>query len=314
MSTACTGKNANNPAAENPVFNERGAFSADSAFAYVARQVDFGPRVPGSSAHDECADWIIEQLQAFGADTVFSLRSETTAWNGTRLPVRNIMARFNVHSPSRILLAAHYDTRPWADQDDDPQAREQPFDGANDGASGVGVILEIARNLGLDKPEIGVDILFTDVEDYGVSSGVAHSDDSWCLGARHFAENLPYSASTLPRYGILLDMVGGRGARFPREYLSLQVAPTATARVWDMAGRLGLRERFPMKIGGAVTDDHIPLSQAGILTTDIIESANPETGSFPPTWHTRGDNLQNIDPATLSDVGRVVLNVIYNEK
>lgn len=319
LAASCAGGNAKN-AAESAPFEERGAFSADSAYGYVARQVLFGPRVPGTGAHKECGDWLAEKLMSFGADTVMLIGSEVTTWDGTTVPVRNILARFrgaSKHQTPPILLAAHYDTRPWADHDSDPAAREYPFDGANDGASGVGVILEIARNIGIERPATGIDILFTDVEDYGAREGHAVSDDTWCLGSRQFAEyvfNNAASLMPLPRWGILLDMVGGRDARFPREYFSTQIAPTPTAIIWDMAGRMGLRGRFPVRIGGAITDDHIPLSQAGIPTADIIESDNPHTGSFPPTWHTTADNIDNIDAATLSDVGRVVLNVIYNEK
>lgn len=309
---ACSGEKARAAwDAETVMFEERGAFSGDSAYAYVARQVEFGPRVPGTASHDACVEWLVGTLRGFGADTVMIIGTETTAWNGDRLPVRNILARFKGTSASRpILLAAHYDTRPWADEDSDPDARLHPFDGANDGASGVGVLLEIARNIGKEQTTVPVDILLTDVEDYG-SSGF---DSSWCLGAQQFAGDLPYAPGDMPRWGILLDMVGGHDAHFPREYFSVQYASVPTAKVWDVAGKLGLRNRFPMSMGGAITDDHIPLTAAGIHTTDIIESANSQTGSFPPSWHTREDNLSNIDATTLSDVGRTVLNVVYYEK
>lgn len=296
---------------ESVQFEERDSFSADSAFAFVERQVAFGPRVPGTPAHGECAAWLVEQLRAFGADTVMITGSDVTAFDGTVLPVKNIVARFKGAGKGRpVLLAAHYDTRPWADEDPDEAARELPFDGANDGASGVGVILEIARNIGIEPAAVPVEILLTDVEDYG-STGF---DDSWCLGARQFAQTAVYDHSSRPRWGILLDMVGSRDARFSREYFSTRIAPQVVSKVWDMAGNLGLRNRFPTATGGAITDDHLPLSAVGIPTIDIIENDNPLTGSFPPTWHTRADNLENIDPATLSDVGRTVLNVIYYEK
>lgn len=296
---------------DTAAFEERGAFSPDSAYSYVDAQVAFGPRVSGTAAHDACVDFLVDRLRSFGADTVMVVGTPVRVWDGTTLPVRNILARFKGSAAGApILLAAHYDTRPWADQDYDAEARKHPFDGANDGASGVGVLLEIARNLGMQPSGVGVDILLTDVEDYGST----YVDDSWCLGSAQFAENLPYVAADRPRWGILLDMVGGRDARFPREYFSVQVAPQPVAKIWDMAGKLGLRQLFPMSMGGAITDDHLPLSAAGIPTADIIESKNSQTGSFPPTWHTRADNMENIDRGTLGDVGRVVLNVIYNEK
>lgn len=299
-----------------PAYTERGAFSAESAFAYVKRQVDFGPRVPGTEAHRACADWLVATLHAFGADTISLSGKPVEAWDGTMLPVRNILARYNPDADARILLVAHYDTRPWADQDPDPAMRMKPIDGANDGASGVAVLLEVARNLGIERPTIGVDILLTDCEDYGVREGsdVSDSGDSWCLGTQRFVRDMPYTASTIPRYGILLDMVGGRDARFNREYFSVSSAQLPTARVWDMARKLGLADAFPMAVGGAITDDHLPLIRAGIPTTDIIENASPSTGSFNPTWHTLADNIDNIDPASLAAAGRVTLNVVYNEK
>lgn len=313
IASACSGGNTHNTSSdtEKSTFEALGNFSADSAYSYVARQVDFGPRVPGTKAHAACGRWLVEELNRLGADTVMVIGSEVTAWDGTLLPVRNILAKFKGTSDSRpILLAAHYDTRPWADEDDDLEARKRPFDGANDGASGVGVLLEIARNLGIQPASVPVEILLTDVEDYG-SSGI---DGSWCLGSEQFAENLPYTAAENPRWGILLDMVGGKDARFPREYFSTRHAVVPVTKVWDMAAKLGLRSRFPISIGGAITDDHLPLTAAGIPTANIIESQNPETGSFPPTWHTSADNIDNIDPQTLNDVGRTVLNTIYYEK
>lgn len=296
-------------------FAERGSFSADSAYSYVKRQVDFGPRVPGSDAHKACREWLVEQLSAY-ADTVTVSGTPVTAWDGTTIPVHNIFARFKPESQARILLAAHYDTRPWADHDPDSDARLKPIDGANDGASGVGVLLEIARNLAKENPEVGVDILLTDAEDYGArdDSPRAHEEDTWCLGAQQFARNLPYTAADTPRYGILLDMVGGRGAVFHQEYFSTRYAQKPTAKVWGMARKLGLTDRFPAKEGGAINDDHLPLIRAGIPTTDIIESYNASTGGFNPTWHTHDDNMDNIDPSSLSAAGRVVLNLIYSEK
>lgn len=319
MSVSCSGKgnaaSSENASTDAPAFTERGAFSADSAYGYVERQVAFGPRIPGSNAHKACREWLTSQLGSY-ADTVMVTGTPVKAWDGNTLPVHNILGRFNPQSTTRILLLAHYDTRPWADHDPDEDARMLPFDGANDGASGVGVLLEIARNLAKERPEIGVDILLTDVEDYGARNDVqvAGEEDSWCLGSQQFVQNLPYNAVDAPRYGILLDMVGGKNARFPQEYFSARYAQKPTAKVWAMAKKLGLGNRFPTSEGGSINDDHIPFIRAGIPVTDIIESANPSTGSFNPTWHTHADNMENIDKTTLGDVGRVVLNVIYSEK
>lgn len=314
MAAACS-KSEAKTASDAPA-EERGKFCADSAYAYVAEQVAFGPRVPGSPEHRACADRLVQRLKDFGADTVMEFNSEATAWDGTRLPVRNIFARFDPEKASRILLLAHYDTRPWADQDPDPANRHTPIDGANDGASGVGVLLEVARCIGTDRPDVGVDILLVDAEDYGAhaEAGIDDASDSWCLGSQHFASHLPYPADKLPRYGILLDMVGGSDARFNREYFSTRYARQATGRVWATAESLGLSSRFVQPPGGAITDDHMPLIEAGIPTTDIIECNSASTGNFPPTWHTLNDNLENIDPAALGDTGRTLLQVIYTEK
>ena len=293
---------------------EAGSVSADSLMAMLRAQTDMGPRVPGSAAHARCADMLAGRLHGYGADSVEILESDAVAWDGTRLRVRNILARYGTELPSRVLLLAHYDTRPWADRDPSPDARRTPIDGANDGASGVAALLEIARNLSMRPAPVGVDILLTDCEDYGVPDGEPGDEDSWCLGAQAFAAALPYTPATMPRYGILLDMIGGRGARFHREYFSEQAAPAVNDRIWAMARRLDLGSRFPDQIGGAITDDHLPLIRSGIPTADIIECASPRTGSFPVTWHTLDDNAANIDSAAMRDVTRVVLNVIYNER
>ncbi|MDE6512959.1 MAG: M28 family peptidase [Muribaculaceae bacterium] len=282
-------------------------FSADSALANVGRQVAFGPRTGGSDAHAKCASWLADELRRHGADTVALQRAELNDFG----EMINIRATFNPAARRRILLLSHWDSRPWADEDPDPANHAMPIDGANDGASGVGVLLEVARQLGLQHPEIGVDILFVDAED----SGTEGDDTSWARGAQYFAENLPYGAAEpTPAYAILLDMVGGRGAVFPRELFSEANARAVNSRVWDLAKKIGLGSRFIDATGGAINDDHLPLLRAGIPAIDIIESANPQTGSFNPTWHTLADNLDNIDPQTLGDVGKLITTLIYSEK
>lgn len=288
-------------------------FNADSAYQYVAEQVNMGPRVPGSAAHIRCRDYIVAKMAKFGADTVFLQSAKVTAFDGKSLPMHNIFARFNAQAPKRILIAAHYDTRPWADEDPDQSNHTKAIDGANDGASGVGVALELARCIGSSLPQIGVDFFMTDVEDYGSHDGDPEGETSWALGSQYFAQNNFYTPSERPFYGILLDMVGGRSARFYREYFSEQTAQWVVNKVWQAARAEGIN-RFVNESRGAVTDDHLFISQAGIPCIDIIECAHPETGSFAPTWHTMADNLQSIDPATLGDVGRTVLRVIYTEK
>lgn len=290
-------------------------FNGDSAFSYVAAQVAFGPRVPATPAHARCRDYIAASFRRFGADTVFIQRGKTQFHSGETLPVENIMARFNTGAPRRILIAAHYDTRPWADEDPDSTLRSRPIDGANDGASGVAVALELARNIGMQNPAIGVDFLMTDVEDSGSRQGAADSDgdSSWCLGAKYWADNLPYTPSQRPAYGILLDMVGGRGARFFREIFSEQNASWLNARLWKAAKAEGIT-RFIDERRGAIDDDHLPINAAGIPCIDVIECSHPETGAFPPYWHTTADNLSNIDSETLGDVGKAVIRLIFTEQ
>lgn len=282
-------------------------FSADSAFAFVARQVEFGPRVAGSEAHEACAGWIASELSRHGADTVLIQNADIDGFG----PMTNIMGRFNIRAPRRVLLLAHWDSRPWADEDANPENHSKPIDGANDGASGVGVLLELARLMGGEMPGIGVDLLFVDAEDAGTSG----NDDSWALGTQYWVRNMPYgSTEPMPQYAVLLDMVGGRNAVFPKEMISEINCRALNAKVWALARNIGLGGRFADAVGGAVNDDHVPLLRAGIPAIDIIETNHPQTGSFNPTWHTLQDNLHNIDRETLGDVGRLVTTLIYTEK
>ncbi len=288
-------------------------FNADSAYAYTERQVAFGPRIPGSDAHTACRMFITTQMRTAGADTVITQSGSMKDAAGNNVPVANIFARYNPEAKKRILLLAHYDTRPWADNDPDKANHSKPVDGANDGASGVGVLLEIARQLGAAKPAIGVDFLFTDAEDMGVS-GSKGSEDSWCLGTQMWVRQLPYSADDMPAYGILLDMVGDSDAVFRREYISDRFARAANERVWAVAKASGYESHFADGQGGAVTDDHIFIIRAGIPCIDIVDCVNPRTGSFPASWHTTDDNMSHISTTTLKAVGQTVLNTIISEK
>ena len=298
--------------ASKPVLH--GSFDKDSAYKYIAEQVAFGPRVPGTKAHDDCGQYLVNRLKQFGADTVIEQHTIVEAFNGDKLPINNIFARFNPLAINRVLLVAHWDTRPWANMETTDDKRSMPVLGANDGASGVGVILEIARNLGIKAPECGVDILFTDAEDYGNEGGFVNNDETWCLGTQYWVENMPYTSVNRPAYGILLDMVGGTDARFHREMMSNAEAKSPTVKIWSEANTLGFGDIFVNKVGGAVIDDHVFLIKAGIPTTDIIEHVSKATGNFPATWHTLDDDMQHISTKTLDAVGKTVLNVIYKEK
>lgn len=290
------------------------AFDADSAFAYVAAQTRFGPRVPGSEASKACGAWLASKLREFGLSNITEQRARLTAYNGDALDACNISAQWNPEAKERVMLLAHYDSRPWADQETDDALREKPISGANDGASGVGVILEIARNLKATQPRLGVDILFVDAEDYGRRADEpAADDDSWCLGTQHWVQHPTVDLGAI-RYAVLLDMVGGKDARFPREIHSQYAAGKINDKLWRAARMAGVSDRFPDRAGGAILDDHVYLLRAGIPAIDVIESASDATGAFPPTWHTHADNIDNIDPATLEAVGKAVTQMLINEK
>lgn len=314
---ACSGKartQAGETAEATPALNTPAIADADSLFALVTAQTSLGPRTPGSDTHRLCRELIHSRLRAYGADTVTVQQAPVTTFDGTSHTAYNILGSFNPGATRRVLLLAHYDTRPWADRDPDEANRRKPIDGANDGASGVAALLEIARVAGSLFPDtLGVDLLFVDVEDSGTPEGWGDdSEDSWALGAQEWVKAMPYTAENRPRFAILLDMVGGKDARFHREYFSDRDARAVVDRVWSIARMSGLAERFPNSQGGAIVDDHLHINGAGIPCIDIIESANPTTGSFNPTWHTMADNASNIDRRTLRDATQVVLNTLFN--
>ncbi len=286
-------------------------FDADSAYLYIQTQVDFGPRVPNTTAHQACGDYLVNEIKRFGAE-VFEQKMTLKTFDEKTVNARNIIGSYNIENPNRILLLAHWDSRPWSDQDVNPANHSKPVDGANDGASGVGVLLEIARQLQQQKPAIGVDILFVDMEDYGEPSWIQSANsDSWCLGAQYWARN-PHLPGYSARYGILLDMVGAPGATFPKEGFSMRYAANIVEKVWNEAAKSGYSEYFINKQGSYITDDHVPVTEiAGIPTINIIHLTD---SGFADYWHTQDDTMKNIDKKTLQAVGKTVLNVIYSEK
>ncbi len=290
------------------------AFSADSAYKYIQNQVDFGPRVPNTAAHRACAEYLAAELRNFGA-SVIEQRAVLRAFNGDMLDAVNIIGSFNPDVKSRVLLFAHWDTRPWADHDPDPANHKKPVLGANDGGSGVGVLLEIARQIGMQAPGIGVDIIFFDAEDYGApESYTGSATDSWCLGSQYWAAN-PHIPGYRARYGILLDMVGAADAVFYREQISDYFASNIVNKVWNTASTLGFNRYFINERGGAVTDDHLYVNQIARIPSINIIHYNPhsETG-FGDFWHTINDTMDVIDKNTLHAVGTTVMHVIYNER
>lgn len=302
-------------AAGQEAAQEVAVFDADSAYAYVAVQTAFGPRVPNTEAHARCGAWLAGKLADLGAVNVKVDSCVLTAYDGTRLNARNISAQVNPSASKRVLLLSHWDSRPWADHEKDASLRRKPIDGANDGASGVGVILELVRALAGNQPKVGVDVLFVDAEDYGRHADditVSSDDDSWALGSKHWAQNPTVDLSKV-RYAVLLDMVGGKNAVFTREYFSEYTAKDINDKMWKAAERAGYADRFADRVGSPVIDDHISLMNVGVPAIDIIENDNPATGSFNPTWHTLDDNIGNIDKETLRAVGQTLLSLIYSE-
>lgn len=291
------------------------SFSADSAMFFIQEQCDFGPRVTGSDASRLCAGRIAERFRAYGA-TVEEQQAEVTIWDGTKLTARNIVARTNPDSTDRILLCAHWDSRPWADNDPDEANHHTPILAANDGASGVAVMLEVCRLLQQQPVGIGIDFVCFDAEDLGTPQWADDregAEDTWCLGSKAWAEAAA-ARGYKARYGVLLDMVGGRGATFAREAISLYFAQPAVEKVWKLAGQCGYRQFFPLVDGGYITDDHINVNTiAGVPCIDIIPYYTDGPSSFGPTWHTVNDTPENIDPNVLEAVGQTITQLIYNE-
>ena len=288
-------------------------FDPASAYAFVKKQVEFGPRVPGTPAHAACADWLVKTLRQWTPDVIVQ-EFKARAYDGRPLEGKNIVASFDKDKTDRVLLCAHWDSRPFADHDPDPANQFKPVMGANDGASGVGVLLEIARCLSIKKPAVGVDILLLDLEDFGEHRNWSgYSQDSWALGSQHWAKN-PHRPGYKARFGILLDMVGGAGAVFPREGTSLYYAPAVVRKVWDAARALGLGRYFVETESDPLIDDHVYINRfARIPTADIIDY-DSRRGGFPESWHTVGDTLDKIDRDTLAAAGRTVLAVVHQEK
>jgi len=301
------------PKVETPDFN------ADSAYAFIQNQVDFGFRIPNTPAHDSCGEWIKEKLTEYGFELNVQ-KGVVTAWTGEKLNMQNIMGQFNPDETNRILLAAHWDSRPYADND--TVDRNKPIVGANDGGSGVGVLLEIARQVSLVNPNTGVDILFFDAEDMGAMENegtfgsVNQQMNTWCLGSQYWTQNQPFDTYYKPRYGILLDMVGAKDATFPKEGVSQYFAAPQVNRIWKEAEHLGYGDYFVKKIAPQITDDHTYVNQnTSIKMLDIIHYAPADNGNyaFGHFHHTHKDNMDIISTETLKAVGQTVLHVVYQK-
>ncbi len=283
-------------------------FNADTAYSFIATQVSFGPRTPGSEAQQKCAQWMAQQLRET-CDSVYIQDTKVKSGDGKMLPCLNVIGSIHPLAKRRILLLAHWDSRPWADMDTENE--NTPIDAADDGASGVAVLLEIARQIKTQPlpADVGIDILLTDVEDYGKTEW---GDDSYALGTQYWARH-PHVAGYKAEFGILLDMVGARNAQFPLEGSSSQYAGNVQQKIWQAAVKAGYSSYFPFVAGPSVTDDHVFVNEMiNIPTVDIINLNRSSESAFAAHWHTHNDNLQIIDRNTLKAVGETLLQVIYS--
>ena len=293
-------------------FSEQGRFvppfSSERAFQYIEDQVNFGPRVPNSEAHREAIQYFNDHFRKTAGSSAVYVQSFQQVVYGDTLNLYNLIAAFGTEHQDRILLAAHWDSRPRAEED--PNDPGSPILGADDGGSGVGVLMEFANIFAEHPLPIGVDIILFDGEDYGESSDI----DNYFLGSRHWGKNPPVPGYN-PRFGILLDMVGGENALFPKEGFSMQFAPSLVDEIWSIAAEFGHGDLFVDQRGGRIADDHIIVEElTGIPMINIIHHRVDALGNvqFPPYWHTHNDNMDIIDKDVLQAVGDVVLELIYN--
>ena len=288
-------------------------FNADSAYHFTQTQVDFGPRVPGTPAQIKCAAYFEQFFKRF-TPAVIVQDVRVKIYDGTQVPCKNIIASFNPENPKRVLLFAHWDTRPWADRDSiNPKA---PFDGADDGAASCAILMEIARLISQQQIGIGVDIALFDVEDYGPPQfeNKWEEKDQYALGTQFWTKN-PHVPNYRAYYGILLDMCSSYNARFPIEQVSQQFAPSVAQRVWSIGQSLGYGNMFVNEGANAVIDDHYYVNlHNGTPSIDIIHLTTHTAHGFAPHWHTTKDNMSVISKETMKAVGHTVLHTIYNER
>ncbi len=297
------------PVKSVPVFNE------DSAYQYIVKQLSFGPRVPNTDAHKNCGLYLNKFFQTHGG-WVYVQNFTAEAYDGKSLGLRNFIASYNVKAPKRIIIASHWDTRPFADQD--TKDKNKPILGANDGASSVAILMEIARTIHAhkDKPDVGFDLILFDGEDYGAPEDYKgeNKGDTWCLGSQYWAKQ-KHRGDYTAYYGILLDMVGGHGAKFALEGNSRLYAPSILKNVWSKAHELGYGNYFVMENSPEIIDDHLYVNQiAKIPMIDIIHYDPSRGGYFAEYWHTHQDDITAIDKKTLKAVGATLLEVLYKEK
>ena len=286
-------------------------FNADSAYRYAAEQLAFGFRHPGAKGHDRCAAYLAATMRRW-CDTVIVQHFSTTLWDGQQVNGQNIIASLDPERQQRILLAAHWDSRQWADHDLDTNNWRKPLLGANDGASSVAALMEMARVMSAMPPDVGVDFIFFDIEDQGIAEWAGrYEDNTWCKGSQHWARN-PHRLFYTAQYGILFDMIGTSEPRFTKEEISMNFAPGLMNKLWQCASWMGHSNVFVDELSQAILDDHLYINQIlHIPTIDIVQ--NSRTCSFYPHWHTVGDDLDAVDANSLKLVATVTMKYIYGE-
>lgn len=319
----CKGDKTNNTSSqtEAPKTNKRAIpkFDAQNAYDLVAKQLDFGARVPGTDAHKKCKNWFVETFKSYGA-IVIEQDFKGTVYTGETFDCTNIIAQINPDKKERIVLAAHWDSRPFCDSDPDPKNHSKPVLAADDGGSGPAVMLELAKQIQKNGIDIGVDFVLFDLEDYGKETGEDASREealanmeTWAIGSRYWSQNL-HRSDYKPMFGILLDMVGAKNAVFPYEGYSLRNVEIPTKKIWQLAKNMGKGNYFLAKEGGSITDDHVNVMKyANIPMLDIINLPNSDNRAFGHYHHTVKDNMDIIDKRTLGAVGQVLLAVLYRQ-
>lgn len=299
------------PVIENKTLTKVPAFSGDSAYTFIEKQLSFGPRVPGSEGHLACKEWMVDKFKSFGAD-VIEQDFVARIYTGEEWPSTNIIAQFNPTHKDRVILSAHWDTRFIGEEDKNKDKRDSPIPGADDGGSGVGVLIEIGRLLSENQIDLGVDIILWDAEDQG-NRGANQPPELWCLGSQHWARN-KHKNNYRAKYGINLDMVGSKNPRFGQDDVSLRYAGQLMEKVWTLAQRMSYSDMFVNERTGGITDDHLFINTiAGIPMINIINQPVGSRTGFMPQWHTHDDDISIIDKRTLRVVGQVVLKTIFSE-
>jgi hypothetical protein len=293
------------------------AFDGQAALGYVKTTVDFGPRIPGTPAHDKTAAWIIDEMKK-RADTVIVQQWTQTTPKGVKLPMQNIFARFNMKATARVLYLTHWDTRPVADDDPNFGNKTRPFAGANDGGSGVGLFIALGDVFKKTPPTVGVDLLFVDGEDWGGFDPDSSGNYPDALfGSQYFANHLP-SPDYKPMYGVLFDMIGDADLQMYQEGHSLEKAPEVVTKVWQTAQDLGYGAYFLHQPGDYITDDHVPLLNKGMHVIDVIDlqygplppGYGPETQPNPNYHHTTQDTIDKLSAKSLQIIGDVAVTLV----